>query len=131
VASTCLATGLATLVCTSAMDGIIASRAGALTRHRQGKRTNWNSLMTSSVECITDLQRWESNLYRISSRPIWDVLLGRPFDSTIKSDASDTSVDAVTYIDGAQGPQSAETVTLPLQCSTVTTNVRPSEAPKT
>jgi hypothetical protein len=67
--------------------------------------------VTSSVECITDLQRWESNLFHI--RPIWDVPLGRPFDSTIESDASDTGVDAVTYIDCVQRPHSAEAVTLP------------------
>ena len=52
------------------------------------------------------LQWWESNLPRISSRPIRDMPLGRPFDITIESDASDsgdTGVRAVTYpmIDGA------------------------------
>jgi hypothetical protein len=57
--------------------------------------------VTLSAECIGELQWWEANFPNICSRVIRDVPLGRPFDSTIKSDAIDTGVGAVTNIDGA------------------------------
>jgi hypothetical protein len=61
------------------------------------------------------LQWWESNLPRISSRPIRDVPLGRPFDITIESDASDsgdTGVGVVTYPMIDAGGAGAEASTL-------------------
>ena len=99
VASTWVATGPATRVRTRAMDGVIASRAGALNRRQ--RRASWNALVTLSSECITELRWWAANLHRISARPIRETPLGHPFDSTIESDASDPGVGAVAYLDGA------------------------------
>ena len=58
-------------------------------------------MVSLSGECITELRWWASNLRRICSLPIRDVPLGRPFDSTIESNASDTGVGAVTFVEGA------------------------------
>jgi hypothetical protein len=98
VASTWLATGPATRVRTRAMDGVIASRAGALSR--QERLASWNAQVTLSAECVTELQWWADNLPHIGSCPIGDVPLGHPFGSTVKSDAGDAGVGAVTCTDG-------------------------------
>jgi hypothetical protein len=96
VASTRLTTGPATRVHTRAIDGVIASRAGTLSLRE--KRASWNAQVTLSAECVTEQQWWADDLPCIGSRPIGDAPVGRPFDSTIESDASDTGVGAVTYM---------------------------------
>jgi hypothetical protein len=51
--------------------------------------------------CLAELRWWKDNLHRIRGSPIRDTPLGSPFDSTTESDASDTGVGAVTFVDGA------------------------------
>jgi hypothetical protein len=99
VASTWLATGSATRIRTRAMDGVIASRAGALSRRE--RRSSWNAAVFLTADCLSELRWWQSNLHRISGCPIRDTPLGSPFDSTTESDASDTGVGAVTFVDSA------------------------------
>ena len=98
VASTWLATGPATRVRTRAMDGVIASRAGALSRRE--RRSSWNAAVLLTDICLAELRWWRDNLLRVNGRPIRDTPLGSPFDSTMESDASDTGVGAVTFVDG-------------------------------
>ena len=104
IASTWLATGSATRVRTRAMDAVIISRAGALSRRE--RRSSWNAAVLLTEDCIAELRWWEENLRRISSQPIRDTPLGSPFDSTTESDASDTGVGAVTFVDGASAAAS-------------------------
>ena len=104
VASTWLATGAATRVRTRAMDGVIASRTGALSRRE--RRSSWNAAVLLTVDCLAELRWWRDNLRRISGCPIRDTPLGAPFDSTTESDASDTGVGAVTFVDGASAAAS-------------------------
>ena len=104
VASTWLATGPATRVRTRAMDSVIASRAGALTRRE--RRSSWNAAVLLTADCLAALRWWRDNLLRISGQPIRDTPLGSPFDSTTESDASDTGVGAVTFVDGASAAAS-------------------------
>ena len=98
VASTWLATGPATRVRTRAMDSVIASRAGALSRRE--RRSSWNAAVLLTDICLAELRWWRDNLLRINGRPIRDTPLGSPFDSTLESDASDTGVGAVAFADG-------------------------------
>ena len=99
LASTWLATGAATRVRTRAMDCVIISRAGALSRRE--RRASWNAAVALTADCIAELRWWGDNLHRILSSPIRDTPLGSPFDSTTESDASDTGVGAVTFVDGS------------------------------
>ena len=55
VASTWLATGPATRIRTRAMDSVIASRAGALSRRE--RRSSWNAAVLLTADCIAEL-RW-------------------------------------------------------------------------
>ena len=98
VASTWLSTGSATRIRTRAMDSVIASRAGALSR--RDRRASWNAAVTLSAECLAELRWWQEHLPRMGFQPIRDTPLGRPFDSTTESDASDTGVGSFTFIDG-------------------------------
>jgi hypothetical protein len=104
IASTWLATGSATRVRTRAMDAVITSRAGALSRRE--RRSSWNAVVLLTEDCVAELRWWQENLRRISSQPIRDTPLGSPFDSTTESDASDTGVGAVTFVDGASAAAS-------------------------
>ena len=54
LASTWVATGSATRVRTRAMDGVIASRAGALSRRE--RRSSWNAAVFLSADCLAELQ---------------------------------------------------------------------------
>jgi hypothetical protein len=99
VASTWLSTGSATRVRTRAMDSVIATRAGALARRE--RRNSWNAAVLLTAGCRAELLWWRANLHRISGCPIRDTPLGSPFDSTTESDASDTGVGAITFVDGA------------------------------
>jgi hypothetical protein len=56
MASTWLATGPASRVRIFAMDGVIASRAGASALSRREKRTSWKARVTLSAECFAELQ---------------------------------------------------------------------------
>ena len=54
-----------------------------------------------TVDCLAELRWWRDNLHRILSSPIRVTSLGSPFESTAESDASDTGVGAVIFVDGA------------------------------
>ena len=85
---------------TRAMHGVIASRAGALSRReRRCSRPPHGGLPGGGP-------RWGDNLSRVSRSPIRDTPLGSPFDSTTESDASDTGVGAVTFVDGTSAAAS-------------------------
>jgi hypothetical protein len=81
------------------MDGVIASRVGALSRRE--RRSSWNAAVSLTADYLAELRWWRDSLHRISSSPIRDTPLGSPFDSTTESHASDTGVRAVTSVDGS------------------------------
>ena len=57
-------------------------------------------------QCIAELGWWQANLDPIASRPIRESPLGARFDSTTESDASDTGVGAVTFVEAASAAAS-------------------------
>jgi hypothetical protein len=82
VASTWLATSTATRIRTRAMDGVIASREGAISRRE--KRSSWNAAVLLTADCLAELpvRWWRDNLRRVCSSPIRDTPLGSPFGVT-------------------------------------------------
>ena len=105
IASTWVSTGSATRIRTRAMDEVILSRASSATR--RARRASWNSAVTLTADCLAEMAWWLANLGRISVSPIRDSPLGAPFDSTTESDASDTGVGAVTFVEAASAMASS------------------------
>ena len=105
IVSTWIATGPATRVRTRALDEVIASRA--VTAGRRARRASWGAEVLLSTACLAELGWWQSNLDRLTSRPIQESPLGALFDSTTESDASDTGVGAVTFVEAASAAASA------------------------
>ena len=105
IVSTWVATVPAAGVRTRAMDEIIASRAAYASQ--RARRASWGLEVLLSAACIAKLGWWQTNLGRIAHCPIRESPLSVPFNNTTESDASDTVVGAVTFVEAASVAASA------------------------
>ena len=100
VASTWVATGVATRVRTREMDRVISSRPSEAGLSRRARRAGWDSLVTLSADCLAELSWWLANLSRVNGSPIRSTPLSGRFDSVTECDASDTGFGSVTFTEG-------------------------------
>ena len=100
IASTWVATGVATRVRTREMDRVIASRAHAAGSSRRERRASWAGVVTLTTACLEELRWWIANLRRVNGCPIRSTPLAGRFDSVTECDASDTGFGAITFVEG-------------------------------
>jgi hypothetical protein len=101
LASTWVATGIATRIRTREMDRVIASRPPPAGESRRERRAAWAALVTLTTDCLAELGWWLDNIDSINDGcPIWSTPLAGRFDSVTECDASDTGYGSVTFVDG-------------------------------
>jgi hypothetical protein len=81
IASTWVATGVATRIRTLEMDGVIASRPPPAGESRRERRAAWAALVTLTADCLAELVWWIDNIDSINGCPIRSTPLSGRFDS--------------------------------------------------
>jgi hypothetical protein len=109
LASTWVATGIATRIHTLEMDRVIASRPPPAGESRHERRAAWAALVTLTADCLAELGWW---LDSINGCPIRSTPLAGRFDSVTECDASDTCYGSVTIVDGPGAASSMLVATL-------------------
>ena len=112
LASTWVATGIATRICTLEMDRVIASRPPPAGESRRERRAAWAAVVTLTADCLAELGWWLDNIDSINGCPIRSTPLAGRFDSVTECDASDTGYGSVTFVDGPGAASSTLVATL-------------------
>jgi hypothetical protein len=106
LASTWVATGVATCICTREMDRVIASRPPPAGESLRERRAAWAALVTLTPDCLAELVWWLDNIHSINGCLILSTPFADRFDSVTECGFSYTGYGSVTFVDGPLAPSS-------------------------